>query len=69
MGSVNSWVWNIRQPHGKKEVDMSLGFIFAIGGVCSVLCITFFIVHFLEFKRLGKESEEGFRKFESYLGE
>jgi len=48
---------------------MSLGFIFAIGGLCSILCISFFMVHYLEFKKLGNESEETFRKFESYLGE
>ncbi len=36
---------------------MPLGLIFAIGGLCSVLCISFFLVHYFEVRRLDGSTE------------
>ncbi len=36
---------------------MPLGLIFAIGGLCSVLCISFFLIHFFEVRRLDGDTE------------
>ena len=57
MGSQYCRVRNICQPYYEKEVSMPLGLIFAIGGLCSVLCISFFLVHYFEVKRLDSNPE------------
>ena len=57
MGAKYCRVRNICQPNYKKEIVMPLGLIFAIGGLCSILCISFFLIHYFEVKRLDSNPE------------
>ena len=58
MGSVYRRFRNICQPYNEKEVNMPLIFIFAIGVICSSLCITFYAIHFIEIRRMNREWDE-----------